>query len=152
VAIMNVKPRAAAHPANIVMGPSPVSTSTPNLRAPIINFVEEPHSTYAFNETSKSATTEPHLGPRSASAISRSGSHRNRERFSPGTQDIHVNWTPPEKFKLEDVADNQTPSKETLLTDNQNPPIMLIDSTPDTETGAPTATEVGSASHVVIGG
>jgi len=150
VAIMNVKPRAAAHTAEIVMNPSLVKSSIPSAPPINITFKEEPR--YAMNDTVKSAATEPHIGPRSASGVSRGGSRRHIDRFSPGTQDINVNWNPPEKFKLEDVAENATPNKDTLLTDNTNPPIMLIGSTPDTETGAPTATEVGSASHVVIGG
>ncbi len=79
-------------------------------------------------------------------------------RFTSNSSVIHPVWGPidPEaNSKLADNHDQKTnnPTQNTLSQPvAMSSPIVLIDSNPDSETGAPAATEVGTASNILIGG
>lgn len=79
--------------------------------------------------------------------------HR-RDRFTKDAAEIHPQWGPIETGGGDEgtrLALNG--SKEANPTaDPIAVPIVLIDGTSDAETGAPTATEIGTASNVLVGG
>lgn len=88
-------------------------------------------------------------------------SRRHNPSFTDDYQPLKVDknsWKKVEFAKKDEKASgakpNATPSpKEQLaFNDHEETPIVLIDSNPDAATGAPTATEVGTASNVLIGG
>lgn len=84
-------------------------------------------------------------------------------RFSPGTTPVPAFFPSVTEPRVPSgaVALNQNPPPTTQPTSNPaldsaagtpSSPIVLIDSNPDAQTGAPTATEVGTVSNVVVGG
>lgn len=79
-------------------------------------------------------------------------------RFTPDAPVVHPVWGPIDPDANTKLADNHD-AKATNPTQNtlsqpvaMSSPIVLIDSNPDSETGAPAATEVGTASNILIGG
>jgi hypothetical protein len=101
------------------------------------------------------------LAARSASGISRKGTHHRRRPMEDADVNTLPTWDNPGPDNRNLWAANfgsSTPASQKAATvpppvaKNPNSPIVLIDSDPDARTGAPGATEVGTASNVVIGG
>jgi len=82
---------------------------------------------------------------------SRHGSGRHSRRFTRDATDVAVHW-PSATIVVGPPLGEATDATSTPIAENTNPPIVLIDGNTDETTGAPTATEVGTASNVVIGG
>jgi hypothetical protein len=110
-------------------------------------------STYVVNATPRHSdpVTNAYRATLAESG-SRHATGRHNRRFTNDAKDVTVHWTPWAVPPTD--ADPQT-GTEAIVAENISdnpPPIVLIDGNPDSTTGAPTATEVGTASNVVIGG
>lgn len=163
VAMVNLRHRPAGGEARVVIEPSHVAMhdSTP-FRMPAEGISPVAKSWVADRDAPPEATAASlELPSRSTMGTVSRGAHHRRRRNAEDFDTLST-WDRPDKSSklfVQDVnpwaksaARPSSTAPGAAATPRSTAPIVLIDSDPDSQTGAPGATEVGSASNVVIGG
>jgi hypothetical protein len=162
--LMMLRPHKAAD-ATVVMPGDNVTASRFDISLPEPNDLFKPRefAPMAKNESSPKEEARPSMTLASSKQTDSKSrvAHRSRRHnpmFTDDYKPIKVSWKAPEVVagnkadKPNPKPPTEAPKETYVASKTDNSPIVLIDTNPDAATGAPTATEVGTASNVLIGG